>query len=162
MFPNADCQKGYQFFNTFKLEQNQLFFAKRIVLVEGEQDYIALVAAARKNGWFEYPEEIGVTIVVTSSKSAVPKYQKLLNAFNIKYSVLIEMDGCSRESPDNKKIFDEINDNIYECMPNKLEDIVNHGEHFRDNFDALKYFAEMDHIPAEFEQVAKNLFCIET
>jgi CRISPR-associated exonuclease Cas4 len=100
-------QKGFKLLNSFDLDANRLFFSEKIILVEGDQDQIGILAAARKLNLFsEFPEEIGVTIVIAGSKGEIPKFQKLLNAYKLPYAVWHEKDGHPDGHPENKAIID--------------------------------------------------------
>ena len=85
------------------------FFSRSAILVEGPEDEVGLIAAARKLGFIvELPEEIGLSIVVANGKGEIPKFQKVLNAFGISYGVLLEMDGNGEDHPQTVPILDEL------------------------------------------------------
>ncbi|RPF49391.1 putative ATP-dependent endonuclease of OLD family [Thermodesulfitimonas autotrophica] len=152
-------KKGFQFLNSFGLEQNQLFFAKKVILVEGEQDSIAIMSAGRKLGLFkEFPEEIGYTIIIAGNKQEIPKFQKLLNAFQLPYIVWLELDGKSEEDDENIRIINLLNGNRCVKLPQRLEDLVDHSGHFGSTYHAKKYFENPDNITNELEKRVKELF----
>lgn len=161
LFGAYNTKIGYKFLKRFGLEQNQMFFAKDIILVEGEQDYIGIVATGRKMGWFEYPEELGYTVIVAGCKDEIPKYQQLLNAFGFRYTVLLEKDGRDDTDIQNASILGNLGGNRCVCMEQRLEDIVNHKGHFGRTYDAMRYFETEEHITAKLEQLVGNLFQIE-
>lgn len=153
-----DDRKGYKLLKSFGLEQNQMFFANRIILVEGEQDFIAIVAAGRKAGWFEYPEELGYSIVVAGCKDEIPKFQQLLNAFGFTYTVLLEKDSRDENDPQNALILKNVGGNLCVCLERRLEDIVNHVGHFGKTYDAMRYFEVDANITEQLEQLVRELF----
>ncbi len=161
LFGAYDTRNGYKFLKRFGLEQNQMFFAKKIILVEGEQDYIAIVAAGRKMGLFEYPEELGYTVIVAGCKDEIPKFQQLLNAFGFRYTVLLEKDGRDENDLQNGLILKHTGNNRCVCIEERLEDIVNHKGHFGKTYDAMRYFETEEHITAKLEQLVGDLFQIE-
>ncbi len=154
-------KKGFQFVNSFDLEKNMLFFAKHTILVEGKQDAIALVATGRKLHLFnEFPEEIGFSIVTTDSKEEMPKYQKLLNAFDLPFTIWLELDGNDESDTRNRVILDNVNDNKCVRIPTTLEDVLGHTGHFGSTFKAKKFFEKEDNINDALEEMAKDLFTV--
>lgn len=152
-------RKTFQFLSSFGLEQNQMFFAKKVILVEGYEDVIAVLATGRELSLFrEFPEECGYTIVSTDSKQEMPKYMKLLNAFGIPYVVLQELDDKPADADENKKITDLLEGNRAVVLPKRLEDALGHDGHFRKSYHAKKFFENPDNINEEFKQVVVELF----
>jgi hypothetical protein len=151
-------RKTFQFLSSFGLEQNQMFFAKKVILVEGEQDIIAILATGRHSELFkEFPEEIGYTIIASECKNEMIKYIKLLNAFMIPYVVLHENDG-NPELTENKTIEALAHNNKRVILLTRLEDIVAHYGHFGNNYKTKKYFENNNNITEEIKRIVKELF----
>ncbi len=156
---SPDEKKGFQFLNSFGLEQNQMFFANKVILVEGEQDQIAIIAAGRKLGLFkEFPEEIGHTIIVTRNKEEIPKYQKLLNAYELPYVVWLELDGQDETQGKNNDIISLLQGKPCMKIPKRLEDLVGHKGHFDKTYGAMKWFKNPDNITDDLQVLVKDLF----
>jgi len=156
---SPDERKGFQFLNSFDVDCNQMFFAKKSVLVEGEQDMIALLAAGRKRGLFaEFPEEIGYTIVVTGNKEEIPKFLKILNAFELPYVVWLELDGKAEDEGKNGDITGLLNGNRCVKLPKRLEDVVGYNGHFGKTYNAKKYFEDSNNITDQFCQLVEQVF----
>lgn len=155
----ADTErKTFQFLSSFSLESNQVFFAKKVILVEGDQDVIAVMATGRELDLFdEFPEERGYTVVHTDNKSEMPKYMKLLNAFAIPYAVLHELDNTPT-SKANEDIRDTLAGNKAVTLPGRLEDALHHDGHFNKTYDAKKFFENPDNITEELKKAVKELF----
>ncbi len=160
VLPDPATRKGFQFLASFGVEQNELFFAKRLILVEGDHDEIAILAAGRELGLFkESPEERDVTVIVTGNKEEIPKFQRLLNAFGVAYTVLLEMDGKDESDPKNAQIIGLLDGNGLVRIPSNLETIVRHTDrHLGKKYDAKKWFEDSAHITAELKKVVKDLF----
>lgn len=151
-------RKTFQFLASFGLEQNQMFFAKQVILVEGGEDIVAVLATGRETGEFrEFPEEVGRTLVATGGKQEMPKYMKLLNAFRIPYVVLQELDG-EPESAANRDIGGLLLGNRAVTLPRTLEDAVGHEGHFPSVYHAKKFFENPLNITDEFKGKVKDLF----
>lgn len=76
---------------------NELFFAKRVVLVEGDTEVAILGKAAKLMGIFEQHPHLqhDVTIVNCHGKWTIPAFQQVLNHFEIEYFVLHDQDNES-------------------------------------------------------------------
>ncbi len=154
----TDERKTFQFLSSFGLEENQMFFAKKIILLEGEQDIIALLASGRELSLFsEFPEEIGYSIIATGNKEEMPKYMKLLNGFNIPYVVLHELDG-KPDNEINQKIISLLRGNKVVTIETRLEDIVSHEGHFKNKYVAKRFFENASNITETLKSKVKDLF----
>ncbi|RMH74679.1 MAG: hypothetical protein D6681_22820 [Calditrichaeota bacterium] len=151
-------RKTFQFLSSFGQEENQMFFAQKIILVEGPEDVIAILATGRELALFrEFPEEIGFSIIHTGSKQEMPKFMKLLNAFGIPYIVLHEMDG-KPDADDNKRIAALLGGNKAVVLESRLEDVVGHNGHFGKVYHAKKFFEKPGNISDAFKEVVMQLF----
>lgn len=155
---DPDERKGFQFFNSFGVQQNELFFARKVVLVEGEEDSIGVLAVGRELGLFkEFPEEIGYSILIVGNKEEMPKFMKVLGAFRIPYVVLHELDGDPAKSI-NMTIKGLLNGNRSVELPKRMEDAVGHIGHFGKVYDAKKFFQTTGRVQQEFKDAVKKLF----
>jgi AAA15 family ATPase/GTPase len=69
-------------------DRSELFFAKKVVLVEGPTDKTVIPLLAKSLGIFRYE----VTLVDCGSKTAIPLYERLLNSFSIPYVAVYDQD----------------------------------------------------------------------
>ncbi len=69
-------------------DRSELFFAKKVVLVEGQTDKIVIPYLAKKLDIYKYD----YSVIECGSKSTLPQYIKLLNKFRIPYSVVYDKD----------------------------------------------------------------------
>jgi putative ATP-dependent endonuclease of the OLD family len=151
-------KKAFKLLNSFDLRHNQLFFAQRVVLVEGEQDDICIVATGRKLGLFkEFPEEVGFSIIVTGNKEEIPKFQKVLNAFGVNYATLLEMDGKPEDEGKNAEILALAGGNRVVQLPKTMEDAAGLANHFKDTHQCVQYFLDPARITAELEAKVAEL-----
>ncbi len=156
---SEDERKGFQLLNSFGIEKNDIFFAKHIIIVEGSQDKIAIIATARSLGLFkDLPEEIEYSIVTTESKGNIPKFQKLLNAFNLPYTVLLELDGNDKTHKQNAPILAELNGNKCVEHPSKLETLGGKGSHFNNDYQAKQYFSDDKNLTEDLKQIVRDIF----
>ena len=151
-------QKGFKLLTSFGLKHNELFFAKDCIIVEGPEDEVGIIATARKLGVIvDLPDEIGLSIVVADGKGDIPKFQKMLNAFGCDYGVLLELDGNPDTDRQTAPILENLNGNRIARVPNRLEDTLGIGHHFRDQRDAKLFFSEPTNINVEMETIVRTL-----
>lgn len=155
----GDEKKDFQLLNSFGIDKNHMFFAKHTILVEGEQDKIAILATGRNLNLFtEFPEEIGFTIIETDNKEQMPKFQKMLNVFNLPYTVLLELDDKPETHQSNKNIIDQLNGNMCVKIQSKLETLVGRTEHFKSTYEAKVFFSKEENLITELKQIVKDIF----
>lgn len=156
---NPEDRKVFKTLTCFGLKHNELFFARDSLIVEGPEDEIAVIATARKIGRFtELPDEIGVSIVVANGKGDIQKFQKILNAFGLKYGVMLEMDGKDEADTDNARILALLNGNRVAKLPEKLEVLAGvAANHFADQRHTRIFFSDPNNINSAMEMLVMQL-----
>ena len=88
LFASLDDRRKLNLIYWINPERSELFFAKKIILVEGQTDKTIIPYLAKKLSVFknEY------TIIDCGSKDNMPLYIKLLNGFKLKYVVVYDRD----------------------------------------------------------------------
>lgn len=146
---------------------NELFFARRVLLVEGPEDLIAVTAVLQKLGRVtQRVEEIEWSVIPCGGKQSIPFFQRVLNAFGIPYSVLHDSDiedGMADDKrnttiKENETIKTLAGDRPVHVYPIKLERSLGRAEHFRDQYDAHCYFLEPSNISSEVERIVGEVF----
>jgi len=156
---SGEERKGFQLINSFGVDKNHVFFAQESILVEGQQDEIAIIAAGRKMRFFtEFPEEEGFSIVNCESKEEIPKFQKVLNAFRLPYVVLLELDGKPENEGTNKAILDLLCGNRCIKHAGRLEGLCGKDGHFSKTYDAMCFFRDPENISPEVCDIVKQIF----
>lgn len=97
-------------------DRGELFFAEKVILVEGQTDKVILPALADKLGVFKH----SYTIIDCGSKQNIPLYIKLMNKFKIPYVSVYDKDHQENKSEQaigaadsaTKAILDEINNEL--------------------------------------------------
>ena len=77
-------------------DRSELFFAKRVVLVEGPTDKTCIPLLAKRLGVFRYD----YTLIDCGSKDNIPLYAQLLNKFKIPYVAVYDLDHQTHKAPD--------------------------------------------------------------
>ncbi len=150
-------------------DRSELFFAKRVVLVEGQTDKILIPYLARILGVYKYD----YSVIECGSKSTLPQYIKLLNKFHIPYVVVYDRDDhiwrlpAERETSirKNREIQRKINYEIgrYVEFENDIEEEIG-GEREKKSYKnkpflALKMVMERNYrIPDSLASKIKKIY----
>ena len=102
---DGERKKRFNMVRFFNPDRNELFFARKVVLVEGATEKTILPLLARRNGCFDHR----VSTIDCASKFNLTLYMEVLNAFRIPYLVIHDEDpvdpelepGGSRHDPNN-------------------------------------------------------------
>jgi putative ATP-dependent endonuclease of the OLD family len=164
-FDGLDDRRLFQGFTRMNAAMNEVFFAKRVMLVEGPEDVIGVIATLKALGLITHrPEELEWTVVACGGKEAIPFFQRVLNAFSIPYRVIHDFDICPGMHPDAEANHRRSNDTIEALRrgahifqyPVKLEESLGLAKHFQDQYSAHVYFSDPARItPAVRELVAQ-------
>lgn len=87
IFTGSD-RDDFQLSSWLNPDRNELFFAKRVLLVEGPTEKAIIPRLAKKLDVFRYD----YTLVDCASKSSIPLYCTLLNLFQIPYTAIYDTD----------------------------------------------------------------------
>lgn len=151
-------------------DRSELFFAKKVILVEGQTDKIVLGYLSKKLGIFKYD----YSILECGSKSIIPQFIKLLNAFKLPYIAIYDKDNhfwrteleIENSNLKNHSIQKSINYDFGDFVEfdNDIEEELYSEKRERKNyknkpFNALKTVSEEDYIiPAQLEKKIRKIF----
>jgi len=161
---DAKVFKGLTRFNSFVSE---MFFAKRILVVEGVEDMIAVNSVLVNEGKIKNrTEEIGWTILVAGGKNSIPFLQRVMNEFDIPYSVLHDSDIKENMKEDDKNTKRKTNSLILELAKGQpvhkfsvnLEHSLGLDKHLKDQFEAHKFFEDPSNITGEVKSIILKVF----
>lgn len=111
LFEGDEGRTRREQFNTaywFNPDRSELFFARRVVLVEGQTEKVVLPAIAKRLDLFDH----SITIVDCGGKFNLVPYIRILNGFGIPYCVVHDLDPITVTENDShyehqKRAFDE-------------------------------------------------------
>lgn len=120
LFGEADDKKQFNMVYWINPDRSELFFAKKVVLLEGPTDKTVLPRLAKELGVYRHD----FTLIDCGSKNAMPQYINLLNYFRIPYVAVYdkdhqaEKDQQAKDSADSssKKIEDKISSHLGESI----------------------------------------------
>ncbi len=166
-FDGLDDKKLFQGFTRLNPAMNELFFAKRVLLVEGPEDSIAVTATLKKLGRITTrPEELEWSVIPCGGKPSIPFFQRVLNAFKIPYAVLYDLDIAVAMREDDKAVQQKRNDTIaalrgtnpVHTYPVHLERSLGLATHFSDQYAAHVFFSDLTKITQEVEDIVTAVF----
>lgn len=88
IFIDLDEKKKFNLSYWINPERGELFFAKKVILVEGQTDKTIIPMIAKSLDVFRYD----FTVIDCGSKDNIPLYVNLLNKFKIRYSAVYDKD----------------------------------------------------------------------
>ncbi len=98
-----------------------IFFAKKVILVEGPTEYMLYNYLCRRG---DLPNSLtqNVTLIETVGKWSMPYFLKVLNNYNIRHAVLYDQDGDPnrQDNQDVKAEFSTLTDYSY-SWPKDIE-----------------------------------------
>lgn len=141
----------------FDPSTNELFFARRIVLLEGDTEFAIFPLAADLLKVFDQKEnkhkKRDTTIINCRSRDSIPSFQRVLNYFLIPYVVVHDLEGEKRDEGVNKKILELLDNNESRrrcCDPN-IEKVIDVDGQSKDWFRAIKKVEDL-HAEDELEE----------
>lgn len=100
IFSGTD-KEYFRLLNEFDPERNELFFAKKVILVEGDCEKIAFPMIAQKVGIDLNVK--GISVIECGGKLNLTFFMKLLNKFRIPYAVVHDIDPINQNWSADKK-----------------------------------------------------------
>lgn len=167
LFNSVDEKKKFNMTYWVNPDRGELFFAKKIILVEGPTDKTVLPYLAKKLDVFRYD----YSIVDCGGKTNIPIYIHLLNNFKLKYIALYDKDHQSYKKADaissadvaSKLIEDNI-DNSYGSsiiLENDIEEEIGVTDECHKNkpYIALEHITDPSFtLSSSLEQKIKTIF----
>lgn len=92
----GDAKKDFNLSYWINPDRGELFFASKVLLVEGATDKTVIPLIAKNLGVFRYD----YTVIDCGSKSNIPYYIRLLNKFGIPYVAIYDRDHQAGKAPD--------------------------------------------------------------
>jgi CRISPR-associated exonuclease Cas4 len=180
---DKEQRQRFNMIRFFNPDRNEVFFARKVALLEGATERAVLPVVARRPGMFDH----SVSLIDCAGKFNLTLYMKVLNAFRIPYIVIYDEDPIPEELKpggsehdadkynDAKHKFKENEHIEAECnkefgntymVPSKLENILGISKSRADKvgkpYAAVEHFAnDLNPIPAQFEKLVREVYKIE-
>ena len=147
-------------------DRSELFFAEKVILVEGPTEKAIIPALAKRINTFKYTH----TIIDCASKDNIPLYMKLLNKFGIPYIAIYDKDHQNKKNQDAKNNADKSSariENELNCdlgstviLINDIEEELGYESgNSGKPFEALKYINSPNFIlTKELEDKIKKIY----
>jgi len=105
LFGDLTLKKRLALAKLFDANINKMFFADKIIIVEGDEDVIAIMQTAKDySNCFTHR----VTIVNAGGKGRITSLQRILNNFKIPYTVVYDLDPGNSESEKTTQQIEEL------------------------------------------------------
>ncbi len=177
IFQEVDEKSHFKLLNEFDPERSEMFFGKKIVLVEGDTEKVSLPIIASTLGVHSHD----ITIVECGSKHNLPFFIKVLMAFKLPFEVVHDEDpipddilpgqdaySSSKKTYDLNDIIRNLVDNPdrIHMLPPDFESIAGisgtQGRNLGKPFAAFRHFRDMlvDDIPDRLRQVVQSIYNI--
>lgn len=139
-------------------DRSELFFAKKVLLVEGQTDKIAIPKLAKTLGVFRHDH----TLIECGSKSGIPSYCQLLNKFRIPYIAVYDKDHQASKSEDVKKGADAASQKIESTIDPEIGSSIVFNNDIEEEIGFQsngknKPFEALSHIDGPNYKIPKNL-----
>lgn len=96
LFSELEEKKRFNLSYWINPDRSELFFAKKVILLEGQTDKSVIHLMAKKLGVFRYD----YTLIDCGSKATIPQYINLLNKFRLRYTVVYDKDHQTDKTSD--------------------------------------------------------------
>ncbi|WP_300357984.1 TOPRIM nucleotidyl transferase/hydrolase domain-containing protein [Fusobacterium sp.] len=166
----VDAIKAFNMNYWINPDRSELFFATRVILVEGQTDKIVISFLGKLLNIFKYD----YSIIECGSKSTIPQFIMLLNFFKIPYIVVYDKDNHKWRTKEeiynsnqkNKVIKSLIKDSLgtyIECendIEEELYDRKNERTAYKNKpFNALKHISNENYvIPKKLEEKIRKIY----
>ena len=166
----GDAIKAFNMNYWINPDRSELFFAKKVILVEGQTDKIVISFLGKLLKVFKYD----YSIIECGSKSTIPQFIMLLNLFKIPYVVVYDKDNHSWRTKEeifnskqkNKMIRSLVKENLGFCiecendMEEEIYDRKNERNSYKNKpFNALRHISNENYVvPERLKEKIKKIY----
>ena len=166
----GDAIKAFNMNYWINPDRSELFFAKKVILVEGQTDKIVISFLGKLLKVFKYD----YSIIECGSKSTIPQFIMLLNLFKIPYVVVYDKDNHSWRTKEeifnskqkNKMIRSLVKENLGFCiecendMEEEIYDRKNERSSYKNKpFNALRHISNENYVvPERLKEKIKKIY----
>lgn len=166
LFENLDEKKRFNLSYYINPDRGELFFADKVVLVEGQTEKAVIPYLAKRLGVFRH----GVTLIDCTSKDQIPLYVQLLNKFRLRYVVVYDKDHQAHKDQAKKDASDESSQKIEDLIDartgrtiilvNDIEEEIgmDAGKGKGKPLKALKHIEQLAEIPAGIAEKLNDIY----
>lgn len=157
----GDIKKDFNLSYWINPDRSELFFAKKVILLEGATEKTVIPYLAKKLNVFKYD----YTLIDCGSKNSIPSYMQLLNKFSIPYVVVYDQDHQewkNGQALNNADTASELIENKMDTSLGKSIIFINDieeeiGISTGENKPLNKPFKALEHVSQENYQIPEQL-----
>lgn len=166
-FLSPEEKKNFNIIYWINPDRSELFFAKKIILLEGQTDKVVIPNLAKRLNLFN----LDYTIVDCGGKNNIPIYIKLLNKFSLKYIAVFDKDhqiyknkdGINSAKISTQNIINAVNVTLgeYVLLDNDIEEeigIVNKSDKNKPIQALIKINEPTFNISQTFKEKIEKIF----
>ncbi|MDR3628633.1 MAG: AAA family ATPase [Ignavibacteriaceae bacterium] len=112
LFSDDDDKKNFNLVHWFNPDRSELFFSKKVVLVEGPTEKTVIPFLAKQLNIFRYD----YTLIECASKDAFVPYIELLNKFRLPYIAIYDKDHQADKNPEGIQSADKSSKRIEDAI----------------------------------------------
>jgi predicted ATP-dependent endonuclease of OLD family len=112
---NLSDRQALRLMSEFDAQRNELFFARKIILVEGNTEKVALPLLFRKLN--TDINRAGISVIECGGKTKLPLFAKVANAFSIPFVILADEDLEPGMKADDRSQHERWNQQLRQCCP---------------------------------------------
>ena len=166
----GDAIKAFNMNYWINPDRSELFFAEKVILVEGQTDKIVISFLGKLLKVFKYD----YSIIECGSKSTIPQFIMLLNLFKIPYVVVYDKDNHNWRTKEeifnskqkNKMIRSLVKENLGFCvecendMEEEIYDRKNERNSYKNKpFNALRHISNENYVvPERLKEKIKKIY----
>ena len=157
--------KEYQIYSHFNTHRNEMFFAKKILLVEGASDKILFETLCTDKWGIDFNKK-GISIIECTGKGGVIYFTSVCKLLGLNYFSVWDGDGevthsILKEAQDNGHGTEIVGD-LETCLSSKYPTLIFSSSSEKKIQQAHKWAQETTDWPAEFEQIKTFLSDVVT
>jgi len=159
IFTDLDDKKKFNMTYWINPDRGELFFAKKVILVEGPTDKSVITYLSKQLECFKYD----YTIIDCGSKLNIPLYIHLLNSFKLPYIVVYDKDHQSNKNADALAIADRQTQGVLDKIDSSYGASVELINDIEEEIGILstgsqgKPYVAIEHISQESYQITSQL-----
>lgn len=165
LFGEDEAKKQFNLSYWINPDRGELFFAKKIILVEGITEKTAIPYLAKQLNVFRYD----YTLIDCGNKDNILTYLVLLNKFKLRYTVVYDRDHQTRKTTGQKEQSDMLSRKIEKkinrdlgysiVLDNDMEEELQIHSQARKAFRALQAISQSDYqLPPQLAQKIKLIY----
>ncbi|MEQ8360043.1 MAG: AAA family ATPase [Cytophagales bacterium] len=159
LFSELEEKKQFNLSYWINPDRSELFFAKKVILLEGPTEKSVIPLIAQKIGVFKFD----YTLIDCGGKTLIPQYITLLNKFNLKYIAVYDKDHQAGKDQSAIDTADKHSNSIEQMIDSEigqsviLENDIEEEIGLPENVGSNKPYVAISHVDDDSFQISATL-----